>query len=286
MIKNHIILLSVIFLFSCSGTKKLTNKDIPLDKHNNKQENVVFYVAHQDDDTFISSKIQQHIKDGDSVYVVYTCLSYHRGDDYKTRRVNESYAALNLLGLDTNQIVFLGFPDTRTHEYLDELISSTDSLFSIIKPDVIYTSAYEGGNIDHDVGNFVISYLRDQSKTPSAVYEFPEYSAYKTIVAFFKMRSFPAELNTIVRKLSDEEYSMVKKHWGMYESQHFPLGVYIKLSAGMKKTFGYEYYRPLPYHDYLELPPTNSVAYEKFLKAKFKDFTREVFQLTSVADAE
>lgn len=279
VLRKYLLLLPIISFFGCLGTKKLSETDISYFRKKTKPDIVVFYLAHQDDDVFISSKIQEHINNCDSVFVIYTCLSYQRGDNYKLKRIFESKSALNFLGLNSSQIVFLGYPDTKSHKHLNNLISTTDSLFKIIKPNLIYTSAYEGGNIDHDVANFVINFLRNKKKISALLYEFPEYSAYKTKL-FFKMRNFPDMPKTEIRELNRIEFKTVKMHWDFYKSQKIPLGIFIRITAGEKKTFGYEYIRQLSYYDYSQLSPTNSVAYERYLDATFEEFIFEVKKIT------
>lgn len=279
LMKRYFVLIAILMVSACAGTNNFTIQNTIFTHGEEKQENVIFYIAHQDDDVFISSKIQKHIQSGDKVFVVYTCLSYQRGKKYKERRVQESYSALNYLGLNEDQIFFLGFPDTRSHNHLPELIATTDSLFQILAPDIIYTSAYEGGNVDHDVANFVINYLRDQDKTPPLLFEFPEYSGYNAGI-MYRMRSFPSTLSTSIRELNENEYETVKNHWDNYKSQKPSTGLIINMTVGKKKTFGYEYLRLLPNYNYFELPPSNSIAYEKYLDATFEEFKQEIRNLS------
>lgn len=236
---------------------------------------VLVYVAHQDDEVFISSKIQEHISMGDNVYVVYTCLSDQKGLKYRNKRIIESYQALKFIGLKKENIIYLGFPDTKSHLHLKEILIRTKTVIDSLKPDLLYTSAYEGGNIDHDVANFIIGYLKGTQKPVIRVFEFPEYSPYKSIFPF-RIRSFPESPPTIIRKLTKVEFKRVKAHWDFYKSQKFRFGLFLEITVGKKKAFGYEYLRPLPSHNYKLPPPAGRIAYHKYTPYDFSDFVREI----------
>jgi len=270
-----IVFVSGLFVYGCQTQAKLTHphhtNPVPA---NIAAENVVFYIAHQDDDVFISSRIQHHLKSNDNVYVVYTCLSYQHGQGYKIKRIKESNLAMQALNVQPDHVIYLGFPDMESHKHISELINTTDSLFSIIKPDIVYTSAYEGGNIDHDVANLSISHLIYEHGYGFQAYEFPEYSGYDTRFKF-KYRNFPDSPETYVKKLSEEEYKTVIQHWDFYKSQKFPINILMAITSGKKAIFGYEYYRRLPRYDYSQKPPSGKIAYERYLKATFNDFIME-----------
>ena len=263
-----------ILLVSCS-TIKVTNRIDEPYLQNDITENVLFYIAHQDDEVFILSKIKEHLNSEDNVFIIYTCLSYQNGEGYKEKRINESKRALESINIKPQNVFYLGFPDGNSHKHLKSLIQKTDSLLSIISPNIIYTSAYEGGNIDHDIANFVIGYLNKNDNHTYIAFEFPEYSGYKTILTF-KLRSFPQYPETYIRKLSKKKYKEVLEYWKNYKSQKFPFGFYMSVTTGKKVAFGYEYHRKLPNHNYLEKPPTLKIAYEKYLKAEFMDFKNEI----------
>lgn len=270
-------LLIIISCFGCSSIKDLNLRSAP-ESHSEISKNIVFYLAHQDDDVFISTKIQDHINANDIVYVVYTCLSYQKGIKYKEKRIKEARTALKQIGILNSKIYFLGYPDTESYKHIEKLIKKTDSIFQIIVPDVIYTSAYEGGNIDHDVANFVINYFRTEKNMSFDAYEFPEYSAYNTNLVF-KLRSFPFQQQTYIRELKKEEYKKVLNHWKVYKSQRLSFGLYMMITTGKRYALGYEFYRPLPYHNYFELPPTEHIAYERYLNATYEEFIEEISKI-------
>lgn len=270
---NILIIISVLLFSSCKTSYNTSIKTAP-NPPNTKTENVVFYIAHQDDDVFISSKMNEHIQSNDKVFIVYTCLSYQRGERYKNKRIKESNLALSAFNVPKSNIIYLGFPDMESHKHMNKLIQTTDSLFRKLKPNIVYTSAYEGGNIDHDVANYVISQLKYKRGFLFEAFEFPEYSAYNTNLKF-KYRNFPNEPKTYIKELSDEEYELVSKHWDFYRSQKFPINLLMAFTIGKRNIFGYEYYRPLPLHDYSQKPPCGNIAYEKYLDATFDEFIQE-----------
>lgn len=279
-------ILSGIILNGCRTSIEVSSHQGSDPNPENKTiENIVFFLAHQDDDVFISSRIKHHAEANDNVYVVYTCLSYHRGERYKERRIKESRAALGSLNIPDDHVFYLGYPDMASHKHINSLIQSTDSIFHILQPDILYTSAYEGGNIDHDVANLVIAHLKFEKAYPFKAFEFPEYSGFDTHLKF-KYRNFPTSPETYVKKLSKEDYISVIRHWNFYKSQKFPVNFLMAFTSGKKNIFGYEYYRPLPRYNYNQKPPSERIAYEKYLKATFDEFLMETQSLPVVQQQE
>jgi hypothetical protein len=152
---------------------------------------------------------------------------------------------------------------------VNELILRLDSVISKFKPKIIYVPAYEGGNIDHDIANYCVAQLHNKL---TRIYEFPLYSAYKTILIPFMHRNFPETLGTKVYPLDKSQYRFVKDYWEYYHSQKLRFELYLRLASSFKHVFGYEYIRELPQYNYHELPPTRNIAYKRYTKAKFSDF--------------
>lgn len=235
---------------------------------------VLLVAAHQDDDVFIVSRLREHILCGDTIFVVWTAISSQVGPEYAEKRVAESKTAMTLLGVDTANCFYLRHEDGNTQRNVEEIVTEVFRALSAVKPDVIYVPAYEGGHIDHDIANFTTVQAVKMAKLTCPIFEFPLYSAKSTFCLFpFRMRKYPASIPTTCRRLSENEYQFVLDYWKIYSSQHFPLGWYIDFISGKRSTFGYEYIRRIPTYNYLQKPCRGSVAYERYLKVNFEDFS-------------
>ncbi len=261
---KYILIFQMVIFCSCATRKTVTT---PITSRNLDRGNVLCVFAHQDDDAFIISRLKSHSDSGDSIKVVYTVFYSHRRERYSQKRVSESKSALQTINV--NSEVFLGYPDTKTFLYVNEIILRLDSVISRFKPKVIYVPAYEGGNIDHDIANYCAAQFRNKG---IKIIEFPLYSAYKTILIPFLHRNYPETLGTIVYPLDKSQYNFVKDYWGYYHSQKLRFEVYLRLASSFKHVFGYEYVRELPQYNYFQLPPTKNIAYKRYTKAKFSDF--------------
>ncbi len=240
----------------------------------------LFVVAHQDDEVFIVSRINKHLSEGDRIFVIWTAASYQKGETFKNTRIQESKTLMKKLAIPEDQFDFLMYPDGSTHLHIPNLIADLKQRIQFIQPDTVYIPAYEGGHIDHDTAHYCVVQAIRQLNSSIEIYEFPEYSGYGTPLGLLplRMRRYPETLKTQCRTLSQEEYHLVLDCWKIFKSQHFPLDLYITLSAGKNLTFGREYIRPLPEYNYLEIPPTQKVAYEKYLDVNYSDFKQAVEQ--------
>lgn len=269
---KYILLIQIVIFCSCAARKTVTT---PITNRNLDSGNVLCVFAHQDDDAFIISRLKSHSDSGDSIKVVYTVFYSHKRERYSQKRISESKSALQTINV--NSEVFLGYPDTKTFLYVNEIILRLDSVISRFKPKVIYVPAYEGGNIDHDIANYCVAQFRNKG---IKIIEFPLYSAYKTILIPFLHRNYPETLGTIVYPLNKSQYSFVKDYWGNYHSQKLRFEVYLRLASSFKHVFGYEYVRELPQYNYTQLPPTKHIAYKRYTKAKFSDFENGINKAT------
>ncbi len=237
---------------------------------------VLIVCAHQDDEAFIASRMRWHLLQGDILRVVFTTLSFFNGPKYKERRRIECLNALMLLGLDRAD--FLGFPDGESWKHLPDLIHKIKEIIADFNPAIAYVTAYEGGHIDHDVACFCLSKATENAGIE--LFEFPLYSGYRRGILPFKLRSFPPRLQTTVVRLPKEELLFVKRYWECYGSQFFRFLMYVHLTCGFRKAFGFEFFRLMPLHNF-HIPSPSGVAYEKYLPVRFQDFSSAVLQLES-----
>ncbi len=237
-------------------------------------QKVLIVVAHQDDDAFIIARIKEHIEKGDEIYFVWVAKSFQDGLDYGNERINEAKKAMNFIGVDSLHYEFLDFPDTETYKYIPQIINKLKEIINSFSPNVIYTQAYEMGNIDHDITNFCTVLAAKELKSSVIIYEFPQYSAYDIPdVLPFEFRKFPSTLKTNCRELNSSEIDFVIEYWKHYRSQDFPFMYYVYFLKEEDNLFDFEYLRVEPNYNYLVKPFTAQAAYERYLpNLVYEDF--------------
>lgn len=243
-----------------------------------KHQRILLVVAHQDDDAFIVSKLQNHIKECDSVFIVWTCKSYQGDSLYGDIRIEESKTAMKLLGLDSSSYRFLNYPDMDSYKYIDKIIYDLTKYIISFRPDIIYIQAYEMGNIDHDVAHFCTIQAVKKLKYSCEIFEFPQYSSFDLNgVLPFHLRAYPDSLKTLKRKLSDIETNFVIDYWKIYQSQKFPLMYYFYFLGELNELFSYEEIRNLPDYDYTKRPFDSDASYERYIpNIRFEDFQKSI----------
>jgi LmbE family N-acetylglucosaminyl deacetylase len=278
--KTLLCLFIALIAVSCSTSHLCLNKN-PLKKLQVPSGKVLVVLAHQDDELFILSRLKLHSDLTDSIYIVWTASSHQKSKKYAEKRIQESLKGTRKLGVPRENCRFFLYKDGKTHLSMHKIITKLKQIISKCSPSCIYVNAYEGGHIDHDVANYSTVKALDELNYKCKVYEFPIYSGYKLRPFLpFRMRSFPPNLGTKCRRLSEEEYKFVLDYWEIFKSQHFPFGLYVSIFFGKRKTYGIEYLRSLPHYDYLKPPPGyNSVAYKNFLwPLSYSDFKNAVLK--------
>jgi LmbE family N-acetylglucosaminyl deacetylase len=279
-IDKFVACLIVIHVLSFSGCSATIPAQLPINLQNQYylfSGKVLLVVAHQDDEAFIVSRLHQHLKENDTIRIVWTAQSSQLSKEYSEMRKIESIKAMSLLGIDSSCCVFLNYVDGETHNVLQKILDTLQIIISEYKPSTIYIPAFEGGHIDHDIVNFAVATIVKKMNDKPHVIEFPLYSAYSTGgILPYKMRSYPAEALTFVRLVTDKEFNIVIKVWEVYQSQKFPFEVYMDIVDGREKVFGYEYLRILGQYDYEKRPWNQNIAYERFLPVKFDEFVKAI----------
>lgn len=137
---------------------------IPLISHA-EGPRVVVFAAHADDETIgLSATLQKARRDGYGIAVVFTTNS--RGPSWRVPRaraasiaalrLEEAYAALQLISVPPAAVGCLGFPDRGLYRHMWALARDVARILKGLKPDIVYCHAREGGHVDHDVTNYVV----------------------------------------------------------------------------------------------------------------------------------
>ncbi len=278
---KYLTLLLLASLFGCS-TFHIERSGVELGMLEQGSGRVLLVTAHQDDEVFIASRLLQHLSWQDTVQIIWTA-SGQKDSAYEITRKLESIKGCKYLGIDSVNCTFLDFIDGETYKHLNEIYSILLSKVEEFKPNVIYIPAFEGGHIDHDIVHFATAKAAKILDETITIFEYPEYSAYRLCFLLpFKMRNYPRQIRTSIRELSKEEFNKICDLWDIYESQHFPLDLYLSLVSGTKRTFGFEYLRKLPKYDYSKLEIYyGNIAYERYLwGTSYTDFLEAIDDFT------
>ena len=149
-------------------------------------ENILIVAPHQDDCVAMAGgfAIQTLLKKG-KVNIVY--VTEEEGE-YGLIRKKEAFRAWECVGLDRKAIQFLGYRTLSgliLRNEIDECIQKMIALIALIKPDIIFVPAYEGGHYQHDVTNYIVNralkktFLKNIRVFETALYNF-YYSINRT----------------------------------------------------------------------------------------------------------
>jgi len=242
-------------------------------------KNDIFMFAHQDDEIAIFKSIKNSIELKNNVLVFYLTNgdnSITKNLDLVFKRQNESKKVLIQLGVKKENIFFLGnnynIKSYNLFRYLDVVYKKLANIINNLKDiSLIYTHAWEGGNIDHDACYILaLKLLRNNPKIIDG-YQFSFYNSYK--IPFFFYRVFcPIKQNgTIINlKITNREKIKFIKYLFYYPSQ-------IKIWIGLypfvvfKIIFNqYNYLQKIDIKHSLSKPHKGLLWYEKQKFIKFK----------------
>jgi LmbE family N-acetylglucosaminyl deacetylase len=153
-------------------------------------ERLLVVVAHQDDETIVAGGAMQQVRRaGGIVQVVYTTDggaaqptgSLQRAELVQCRR-REALTALALAGVTEPRVHFLDCESGPTFlrpESIAQLGGQLGRVILDFQPDKILLGAFEGGNLEHDVTNFLVARAAARAGFPSPqIWEAPEYNRF------------------------------------------------------------------------------------------------------------
>lgn len=237
----------------------------------------LFVFAHEDDELSSVTIMKKLVEEGKNVYIIW--ITDGSGTANPEVREQESRKLMKLLGVPSENLFFLGFKDTKSIYYLDDIVDKLKSFLREKRPSQIYVDAYEGGHPDHDVANFTTSQAVREMELSSLLYEVPEYNGYQT--RLLRINSFiPAESPTVYTPVKRRYFLFKMRSLLSYRSQFFLLIPLVALLVFKNNFFKGEPCRLMPDWDYLKPPHEGKLAYERgysrWFTYTFEDFRREV----------
>jgi len=242
--------MATIICCAC-GTARAGERDSAPDS----AKSVLYVLAHQDDEVMIAARMRTDALAGRKVTVVWITNGDKAGDPVV--REKESRAAMAFLGVPESGLHFLGFEDQGSVKTVKEAYAKALEVARAAAPDAVFSNAYEGGNIDHDVAHFVAAMICRALPNRPPHYEFPLYNSYK---GSYRVGTFiPREgVETLATLLDDELVALKIKMLDMYPSQQAIINLMKPLvNKKQLKKLG-EPFRHVPDYDYT-MPPTEGV---------------------------
>ena len=152
--------------------------------------NILFLLAHQDDEFGVFSEIERRTKAGQNV----VCAFVTNGGATAAPAVRnaESLKVLNRLGVKEKNILFLGdklsIPDGQLNQHIT---SYAKWLFDCLKAprlfDVIYIPALEGGHPDHDLLHAATVFVSSKRDCVASVKQYSLYNSAGCSKPFFRV---------------------------------------------------------------------------------------------------
>lgn len=140
----------------------------------------VVFAPHQDDEVLgCGGTIVRKVRAGADVTVVFMTdgSAAHgdliAGDELSRIRAAEARAACDLLEVPKNRVLFLGLPDGRLGDHLDEAAQRVAEILERFRPVEVFIPHYHDGSPDHLATTRAVLTALRQSAYPAVVYEYP-----------------------------------------------------------------------------------------------------------------
>lgn len=243
----------------------------------------LFLFAHPDDEVVISGTMKLLVQAGAEVHAAWTTS----GDKFVRREIRESelQRSMDILGLDESRFSLLRYPDLGMVAMLEEAAESATSLLSDIKPDIIFSNAYEGGHPDHDAVNFLAYESSARLGVAPDLFEFPLYNGTGTFLHWkWRINHFPTGGPAVLHNpLSDDAMRCKYKMMQAYSTQRLYMVPARLVSPRARLAREGEPYRPCPTdRDHTAPPHPGQLNYERwfnsFMKISFSDYRAAVIR--------
>lgn len=93
---------------------------------------------------------------------------------YEACRKDESTRALTLIGIQPEDITFLGYPDLDTYRHIGQLTRDLSRILGTL--DVVLCCPFEGGHPDHDVVRFCLAAAVMRVRYTGSIFEYASYN--------------------------------------------------------------------------------------------------------------
>jgi LmbE family N-acetylglucosaminyl deacetylase len=257
-----------------------------------KAHNVLFLLAHPDDEILMSGVIQQFVKNDIPVHLAWLTS----GDLFGKGKLREKElaSAAELLGVLSDNCHLFRLPDMGLIRNLRRVFECTTELVSRLEPSHVFVPAYEGGHPDHDALNFIAHSVWQSMRQSFSLLEFPLYNG--TGPFFFlwlRVNLFVPGTGQIEKHFLDSEQIALKiRLIDIYNSQPRSM-LPIRLTHWWRRLTRNcaEPYARIPHNrDYQIRPHPGTIFYERFfnkhLDLTFEEFSKAVVDFTPPDDQQ
>ena len=233
----------------------------------NAGEGLLIVVAHSDDEVIgIGGQLARlrgvrllHVTDGAPRNLLDArAAGFDSWEGYAAARRHELLAALGVAGIEATQADQLAIPDQGASFQLVDLAQTLAAKFSVLRPEMVVTHAYEGGHPDHDASAFAVhaacALVRRCGGEAPAIIEMTGYHMATRGPVKSEFLDCPGSpVTTLV--LGDPERALKRRLIDCFSTQSrvladFPIDV--------------ERFRPAPAHDFMRPPHGGRLYYEHF----------------------
>ncbi len=238
----------------------------------------VAVLAHPDDEVFLAGLLRARLEQGRAVHCAWITSGEASGG--AVRREAELRRAVGILGLPDQAVHLARFPNRGLLPLLWDVAAWLAALFAALEPAEIFSTAYEGGHIDHDAVNWAVHKAWTTAAPLAATHEFPLYNRTGPwLLRGWRINDFPPGSEG-VRHFRPSRAQLACKYSLMrtYRSQWPDLLPFRMLMPARRYLRTGEPFRPLPrQRDYSIPPHAGWLNYERNPgRFSFRDFADAV----------
>jgi LmbE family N-acetylglucosaminyl deacetylase len=145
----------------------------------------IVFAPHMDDETLgCGGTIINKIKAGAAIQIVYMTDGSHShsllpAETLRAIRKEEALAAGQILGVNKDQIVFLGFEDGKLKQHLAQATGAVTEILRTHQPAEVFIPYRKGGHEDHDTTNLIVMKALEQYGAQVVVNEYAIWLWYR-----------------------------------------------------------------------------------------------------------
>ncbi len=246
----------------------------------------MIFAPHQDDDIIgAGCGIFRALKEKKEVIIVFITKGAFEGGisrDKKSIREKEAIYVMKRAGIKKYYFLNKYIFEMKKRKVAEEVFGKILWMLNLEKPNEAYFPAYEGGNFDHDIINFIVSKAVSKSGRKIRMFEFPMYSSHVGIKNVLKKATRkisertrwkyafrPEFINNRGQEIvvgTKKEVALKKKFLKMYKSQN---------PDELVRYFGYpDKFRQYKKYDYSKPPYAFSLNF--LLPKKFRIYDGKI----------
>lgn len=163
------------------------------------EQNIVLVLPHQDDEMFLFHRIRHLLGESARVFMVwmtdgaannpqvrrdlsirlfFPTVARESDDALRQIRKTESRLLMQHLGVPQENLHFLSFPSGQIQGCFAHIVHSLAHVFAEVRPQEIYTVAFDHCEFEHDACNAAVSFAARRWAGHSTLYEFPVFNRY------------------------------------------------------------------------------------------------------------